>query len=83
MIKEGKFNGGDQQEGEGYIYLNAMHAKENHELFLTARRKLKVENGFKYVWITNEGKVLVRKEENSKILCCQNLNMVDELALTI
>lgn len=48
------------------IYLNHDLTKRNFELFMAAK-KFKNDNDYKYLWINN-GKILMRKSDDSKIL---------------
>lgn len=62
------------------VYFNPMLTRENKDLLMYARAKLKTIDGpnFKFVWYRN-GKVLARKTKDSDVLWCKDKNTVDNI----
>lgn len=58
------------------IYLNHDLTRANLQLFKEARN-FKTRHGFKYLWFSN-GNILLRKEDNSKIIQVEDLEQLEE-----
>lgn len=54
-------------DSENQIYINEELTQETRYLFSAAKKQLKEQADFKYVWVS-EGKILARKNENEKVL---------------
>ncbi|KAK9871900.1 hypothetical protein WA026_015149 [Henosepilachna vigintioctopunctata] len=54
------------------VYINNDLTKQNIQL-LKAAKKFKEENNYKYLWV-QEGNILLRKEDNSKIILIEDYN---------
>lgn len=62
------------------IYINPSLCRERRRLLIAAKRK-KNEQNFAFVWATEEGKVLVRKEVSGPVVWIRNLGSFSEIVL--
>lgn len=63
---------------EGRIYVNLSLGRETRQLW-AAVRKFKVDHNFKYAWITNAGKIFLRKNENGKAVHVLGMSDLERL----
>lgn len=65
-------------DSEKQIYINEELTQHSRNLLNTAKKLLKEKANFKFIW-TSDGKILAKKDENSKVILIRNKWEVQQL----